>query len=401
MTRKKTAGQIAGRTTLNQTVNAGREFMAQLFEQGSMGPLTLKNRLIRSATWEGMCEQNGRPTQKLMDYYCDLARGGIGLIISGYTYVRRDGKQLPGKMGIYTDDFAPEFRRLTQAVHELNGKIAIQLVHAGGQTDSKSAGQRPVAPFAIQAGGFPEPPRALSILEIEDITDAFARAAQRAKAWGFDAVQIHGAHGYLVSQFLSPVTNHRTDAYGGSLENRSRFLFDIYEKIRTRVGKNFPVLIKFNGEDHVDKGWTKEDAVRVAKQLSDVGIDAVEVSSGTAASGKNGPVRTKINSPEKEAYNLALAQAIKKEVACPVICVGGFRSLGIAQKAVAEDGMDFIALSRPLIREPDLAKKWMTHETAASGCISCNRCFMPGMTRGGIYCVAREKAESKKNPARR
>lgn len=364
--------------------------MASLFEQGSIGTVKLKNRMIRSATWEGMCEQSGRPTQKLTDYYCNLVKGGIGLIISGYTYVRPDGKQSPGKMGIYTDDFAQDFKKLTRAVHDLNGKIAIQLVHAGGLADSKAAGCRPVAPSGIKVGSFSEIPQELSVLEVEDITDSFARAAQRAKEWGFDGVQIHGAHGYLVSQFLSPLTNRRTDAYGGSLENRSKFLFDIYEKIRTQVGNDYPVFIKFNGDDHVENGLAKDEAVRIAKQLSASGIDAIEISSGSSASGKKGPARRKINSPEKEAYNLELALSIKKEISCPVICVGGFRTLDIAQKAIT-DGMDFISLSRPLIREPDLPEKWVCNETDSSQCISCNKCFIPGLSKGGIYCVAKKK----------
>ncbi len=365
--------------------------MTSLFEQGCIGTLNLKNRMIRSATWEGMCEQDGRPTQKLMDYYCNLAKGDIGLIISGYTYIRPDGKQLSGKMGIYTDDFAPDFKKLISAVHKANGKIAVQLVHAGGQADSKSTGQKPVAPSNIKVGSFPEIPQQLSILEIEDITDAFARAARRAKEWGFDAVQIHGAHGYLVNQFLSPFTNQRNDEYGGNLENRSRFLFDIYEKIRIQVGKKFPVFIKLNAEDHVENGLPLFEAVQIAKQLSNLGMDAIEVSSGSGASGDMGPVRTKINSPDKEAYNLDLAIAIKKEVGCPVICVGGFRSFPVAQKAIKEDGMDFISMSRPLIREPDLAKIWAKDKTYKAKCVSCNKCFIPGMTRGGIYCVAKKK----------
>ena len=368
--------------------------MASLFEQGSIGTVKLENRMIRSATWEGMCEQSGRPTQKLTDYYCNLVKGGIGLIISGYTYVRPDGKQLPGKMGIYTDDFALDFKQMTRAVHDLNGKIAIQLVHAGGQTDSKAAGRRPVAPSGIKVASFPEIPQELSILEIEDITDSFARAARRAKEWGFDAVQIHGAHGYLVSQFLSPLTNRRADAYGGSLENRSRFLFDIYEKIRTQVGNDYPVFIKFNGDDHIENGLVKDEAVQIAKKLSHAGIDAIEVSSGTSASGEKGPARKKINSPEKEAYNLDLALSIKKEVFCPVICVGGFRTFQIAQKAITEDGMDFVALSRPLIREPDLPKKWADNKTDKAECISCNKCFIPGLSKGGIYCVAKKRKQS-------
>ncbi|MFA5905996.1 MAG: NADH:flavin oxidoreductase, partial [Desulfobacula sp.] len=140
--------------------------MASLFDPGFIGTMKLKNRMIRSATWEGMCEPDGRPTQKLMDYYVDLIKGGIGLIISGYTYVRPDGKQLAGKMGLYSDAFAEDFKKLTRTVHDLGGKIAIQLVHAGGQADLKALGRKPVAPSAIKAAAFPEIPQALPILEI-------------------------------------------------------------------------------------------------------------------------------------------------------------------------------------------------------------------------------------------
>ncbi|MCP3871716.1 MAG: NADH:flavin oxidoreductase [Desulfobacteraceae bacterium] len=365
--------------------------MASLFEQGSMGTVKIENRMIRSATWEGMCEQNGRPTQKLIEYYRILTKGGIGLIISGYTYVRPEGKQNPGKMGIYTDQFSQDFKKLTQAVHDLNGKIAIQLVHAGGQTDSKTAGRKPVAPSAIKAGTFREVPQELSVLEIEAITDAFAQGARRAKEWGFDAVQIHGAHGYLVNQFLSPFTNQRTDAYGGSLENRSRFLFDIYEKIRVQVGKDYPVFIKLNVDDYVENGFSKDEAIQVAKRLSDSGIDAIEASSGSAASGKMGPAREKIKSPDEEAYNLGLALEVKKQVSCPVISVGGFRSFKIARNAIEKEGIDFIALSRPLIREPDLPNKWAKNKTKDAQCVSCNKCFKPGLFKGGIYCVKDKK----------
>ncbi len=369
--------------------------MVSLFEPAVMGELVLKNRIIRSATWEGMCTPDGRPTGKLMDYYCDLVKGGVGMIISGYTYVRQDGKQMPGKMGLYSDDFSKEFKKMTKAVHDLGGKIAVQLVHAGGMAKSKTIGRTPVAPSGNKVAAYPEVPAALSLLEVEDITDAFARAARRAKEWGFDAVQIHGAHGYLVSQFLSPVTNQRTDAYGGSLENRSRFLFDVYDKIRALTGHSFPVFIKLNGDDHLENGFTAVEGIRIAKRLSGAGISAIEVSAGSAASGEKSPAREKINTVEKEAYNLNLARAIKKEVACPVICVGGIRSLSVAQQAVARDKMDFISLSRPLIREPNLPDKWKNNISQKATCISCNKCFIPGLTKGGIYCVVQQKEEEK------
>ena len=285
--------------------------MSTLFEETTINGMQLRNRIVRSATWEGMCEPDGRPTEKLTDFYRQLALGGVGLIITGYTFVRPEGKQLPGKMGIHTDDFASAFTTMTETVHQADGKIAIQLVHAGGQTDSGNAGRQPLAPSAIQVDQFPEMPEELTREEIKNIIRAFGEGARRAKEWGFDAVQLHGAHGYLINQFLSPLTNKRTDEYGGSIENRSRFAIEVYTAVREASGKDYPVLIKLNGADHLDGGLSIEDAMYVAKQLSDMGLDAIEVSGGTPASGDESPARMKINKPEKEAYHLALAKQVQ------------------------------------------------------------------------------------------
>ncbi|MDM8556561.1 NADH:flavin oxidoreductase [Desulfococcaceae bacterium HSG7] len=375
--------------------------MTNLFDSTTINNMTLQNRLVRSATWEGMCEQDGRPTEKAVQWYRDLAQGGVGLIISGYTFVRPEGKGLPGKMGIHTDAFAGDYEKLTQAVHDASGKVALQIVHVGGQTDAKTAGRQPLAPSAIKADQFPEMPAELSKDEISDIVTAFGEGARRAKEWGFDAVQLHGAHGFLINQFLSPLTNCRTDEYGGSLENRCRFLFEVYEKVRETTGADYPVLIKLNASDNLDGGLEIDDAVYAAQKLAEAGIDAIEVSAGTPASGDKGPVRNKITKPEREAYNLDLACKIKSAVGCPVMVVGGFRSYDIAEKVVKDDGMDYISMSRPLIREPGLPDRWMKGERDSAKCISCNSCFTPGLEEGGIYCVIeqklREKAAKDKN----
>ncbi|MDY6850776.1 MAG: NADH:flavin oxidoreductase [Thermodesulfobacteriota bacterium] len=365
--------------------------MAAIFEQTGINGLTLRNRLVRSATWEGMCEPDGRPTQGLARFYNDLAKGGVGLIISGYTFVRPEGKQLPGKMGIYTDDFEPQFKALSQAVHKAGGKIAIQMVHAGGQTDSRTIGRKPLAPSAIETPQFPEVPEELTKDEIGEIVTAFGQGAARAKAWGFDAVQMHGAHGYLINQFLSPLTNRREDEYGGSFENRSRFLLEVYTAIREASGPDFPVMIKLNSEDNVEGGLTLEDAILAAKALDAAGIDAIEVSGGTPASGEKTPVRVKINAPEKEAYHLDAALRIKKAVSCPVMVVGGFRSFEVAEKAVQDLRLDHVSMARPLIREPGLPNRWLSGDTSPARCISCNSCFGAGLKEGGIYCVAEKK----------
>jgi 2,4-dienoyl-CoA reductase-like NADH-dependent reductase (Old Yellow Enzyme family) len=208
-----------------------------------------------------MCDQDGRPTEKLINCYRDLSKGGIGLIVSGYTFVRPEGKGLPGKMGIHTDDFAGDYENLSKAVHEDGGKIAVQLVHAGGQTNAINAGRQPLAPSSVQVDQFPEMPAELTKGEISNIISAFGEGARRAKAWGLDAVQLHGAHGFLINQFLSPLTNRRTDIYGGSIENRSRFLFEVYQKVREVVGVDYPVFIKLNASDNLEGGLEIDDAV--------------------------------------------------------------------------------------------------------------------------------------------
>ena len=370
--------------------------MATLFDPTEINGMSLRNRLIRSATWEGMCDAEGRPTSKLINYYRTLAKGGIGLIISGYAFIRKEGKQLPNQMGIYTDDFAAEMKSLAKAVHDEGGKICIQLVHAGGQTDSATAGCRPVAPSSVSIAQFPEVPRKLSKEDIVEIVVAFGDAARRAKAFGFDAIQLHGAHGYLINQFLSPLTNKRTDAYGGSIEARCRFLLEVYRIVRQAVGKNYPVMIKLNGADFVDGGLSVEDAVYAAKILANEGIDAIEVSGGTSASGNKTPVRTKIKSPEQEAYNLEQAKKIKVAVNCPIMVVGGYRSFTVADQSVRTEGIDYISMARPFIREPNLVQRWQQGDTSVAKCISCNGCFKPGLKEGGIYCVVDAKEKKKR-----
>ncbi len=369
--------------------------MAGLFDSIDLNTMRLPNRIVRSATWEGMCDPDGRPGERLRICYETLARGGVGLIITGYAFVRPEGRQMPGKMGIHTDEFMKDFMRLTNAVHEAGGRIAVQLVHAGGQTEIGMAGRRPLAPSAVKVKQFPETPEELGREEIQNIVAAFAEASLRAREWGFDAVQLHGAHGYLINQFLSPLTNRRLDDYGGSLENRCRFLMEVYHRVREAVGKDFPVLIKLNASDNLEGGLSEYDALYAAGELSRAGIDAVEISTGTHASGGLSPVRTKIDRPEKEAYNLSAASRIKECVACPVIVVGGIRSWETARMAVEENGLDLVAMSRPLIREPGLPLRWQEGDRRPATCISCNRCFGPGISEGGIYCVAEKEERNK------
>ncbi len=370
--------------------------MKSLFDQTTINGMTLENRFARSATWEGMCDPEGKPLQKLISFYHDLAKGGVGLIVTGYTFVSPEGKQLPGKMGIHTDDFADAMKEMTTAVHDEGSRICIQLVHAGGQTDTGNAGRQPLAPSAMEIAQYPELPAEITGKDITRIINAFGEGAHRARDWGFDGVQLHGAHGYLINQFLSPLTNIRADEYGGSIENRCRFLMESYRTVRNTVGPDFPVMIKLNGSDNLIGGLTIEDAVFAAKALDNEGIDCIEVSGGTPASGEQSPARTKINTPEKEAYNLPLALQIKDAVNCPVMVVGGFRTLEVAEKTLDESA-DYISMARPFIREPGLVKRWQEGDSSPAKCISCNSCFMPGIKEGGIYCVVEKKEQEKSN----
>ncbi len=373
--------------------------MSDLFDDVRIGSLIVPNRLVRSATWEGMCEKDGTPTTRLEKYYENLARGGIGLLISGYAFVRVDGKQLPGKMGIDNDEKIPALRRLTSTAHNNGSRIFCQLVHAGGQANAKEIGSAPLAPSAIESALYPVTPREMSNQDIDEIINAFGEGARRAKEAGFDGVQLHGAHGYLINQFLSPLTNKRDDQYGGSLEDRSRFLKETFEAVREKVGPDYPVAIKLTACDNLEGGFSLEDALEVSRMLEHLGINAIEVSSGTAASGDQSPVRQGIDTEEKEAYNAIYAAAIRKSVNLPVMVVGGIRSGTVAKRILTAGQADLIALSRPLIREPDLPLRWRKEPHYRARCISCNGCFKPGLKEGGIYCVIDEIEHKDPNPA--
>ena len=369
--------------------------MIKLFEKSSINGMKLRNRLVRSATWEGMCDLDGRPTERLADYYRELAKGGVGLIISGYTFVLPEGRQLPGQMGINDDGFKPDYLKMTKAVHDAGGRIAIQLVHAGGQTDSANAGRQPLAPSSVKVDQYPELPAELTLDEIGGIVNAFGDGALRAKRWGADAVQLHGAHGYLINQFLSPHTNLRTDKYGGDIEGRSRFLMEVCSRVRQEVGDDYPVMIKLTASDNLEGGLSAEDALFAARRLSDAGIDAIEVSAGTSASGKETPVRKNILKPANEGFNLDRALRIRDEVDCPVMVVGGFRSYDVAERVASTLGIGYISMARPLIREPDLPNRWLSGDRGPARCLSCNQCFIPGIKEGGIYCVTERKEGDK------
>lgn len=358
-----------------------------LFQKSNIKSLVLKNKAVRSATWEGGANADGIPSDKQINLYKELAEGGTGLIITGYIVPCTDGRQTPGQMMLKDEAAVEVYRKLTDAVHASGAKIAGQLVHCGGQSSERMAGRKPLAPSAVEAPQYSSVPEELSIEEIIRIKSAFAETARLCKEAGFDAVQLHAAHGYLMNQFLSPALNKRTDQYGGTLENRARFMLEVLAEVRQAVGDDFPVMVKLNGSDNLEGGLSIEDAVQTAVLLEKAGIDAIEVSAGTPASGKDGaPVRTGVKAGAGEAYNLEYAERIRAAVSLPLMTVGGYRSYGECLRAL-EAGMDFVSLSRPLIKEPSIIKRWESGNTAPSDCISCNGCFKPGLKDGLIRCV--------------
>jgi 2,4-dienoyl-CoA reductase-like NADH-dependent reductase (Old Yellow Enzyme family) len=239
-------------------------------------------------------------------------------------------------------------------------------------------------------------PKAMTQKEITDTVRSFGQAADRVKKAGCDAVEIHGAHGYLISQFLSPATNKRTDKYGGPLENRTRFLFQVYRAVRKAVGKDFPVLIKLNCKDFVRGGLKETDALSIAKQLDKMGIDAIEVSGGVPAAGPLSPARLKIRKASDEAYFLPIAKKIKRQVSVPIILVGGIRSLASINDILESGQADCISMSRPFIREPHLIKRWKKGDRKKATCISCNKCFATGMSPEGLHCAIEKQLAKKK-----
>ena len=364
--------------------------MKELFEETAIRGMKLRNRFVRAATWEGMATPEGKVTSKLVDLMVQLARGGVGLIISSHAYVRRDGQAGIFQLGLYDDHLIPGLRDMASAVHNEGGKIVAQLAHSGIMANPKLTGQTPLA--VSQADGFAgSPGKVMTVEDIQGIVAAFGRATRRAREAGFDGVEIHAAHGYLLSQFLSPVFNERTDEYGGSVGNRAKSVLEVLGRIRSEAGEGFPVLVKMNSEDYLEGGLTLSDSLKVGSLLEKAGLDAIELSGGTLVSGKLNPSRAGIKTEDKEAYFRDAARQFKKEVKIPIILVGGIRSLEVAEKLVAEGYADYLSMSRPLIREHDLVKRWQSGDRSKAKCVSDNQCFGPGMAGEGIYCVVERK----------
>ena len=329
-----------------------------------------------------MANENGEVTPNLTKHIMDLVEGGVGLIISGHACVHPLGRTAHNQLGIYGDIHVPGFRDMVEKVHERDGKIVAQLNHGGAQSNPSVTGVMPIAPSAMtetegKRASVPAS-RAMTQEDIDQIVTSFQDAAVRAKKAGFDGVQLHCAHGYLLSEFLSPFFNKRDDRYGGSVSNRTRIIVEAFNEVRNSVGENYPIMIKMNVTDFLDYGLSINEAIEAAVIFDDVGFDVIELSGGTMWGFRIlGDINlTPCRKVENEGYYLDTARRLKQTVDTPIILTGGIRSYEVAERIIQDGDADYIGLSRPLIREPSLVNMWKSGDTSQSLCVHDNACLL-------------------------
>jgi len=371
--------------------------MSILFDSATIRGLALRNRFVRSATYDGLAEKNGTVSEKHLRMFEELARGGVGLIITGITHVHPSGQISVFQNSLASDDCLPGFRNLAEAVHRGGAKIAVQLFHAGRETAKifKPQHKQAIAPSMVSDDpNFQAPHRAMTEEEIWEIVRAFGDASRRAREAGLDAVQLHAAHAYLLSQFLSPFTNRRADAWGGNLENRLRLHREIYRDMRAKAGEDYPILVKIGVEDFFPGGLEFQEGKRAARYLAEWGFDALEISSGLRGKGyEKSEFRPGINQLDREAYFREWCRDIRRSVKVPVMMVGGLRSFELMEEVIQNQEADFISLCRPLIREPGIIGDWKNKDRHRATCISCNKCFDALLKGEGLHCVMKKEKE--------
>lgn len=379
-----------------------------IFDSASIGSVKLKNRIIRSATHDGLADENGAPSDKLIKKYEYLAKNDVGCIITGYAGVSANGMSpYPKMLRLDSDELIEKYSQLTKAVHEYDTPVVMQLAHCGRQTSSKVIGLQKVAPTAKRHLFYPDKAKKLDEKEIYDIIYDFAKAAVRAQKAGFDGVQLHCGHGYLLHDFISPYANKRTDKWGGTTENRCRIVCEIIEKIKEYT--SLPVWIKLSATDNRNGGMTIDEAVKASRIFEKHGCDCIEVSCGTVEDGMNtmrstlmpmeavfkyrepcasfpsmiskiGLYAANIVNPlikqpfPLENFNVDSAQKIKSAVNIPIIVVGGIHKLNDMKNIITGNKADFISMCRPFICEPNLVKKLKEGRQIQAKCVMCNYC---------------------------
>lgn len=343
-----------------------------LFQPISIGSMEVKNRLVMAPMVTNYCENDGAVSERLKAYFSARARGGVGFIIAEATYVHPSGKGFPNELGVYKDELIPGLKELVDEIHRCGAKVALQLYHSGRQSYSTVTGGTLMAPSAIPCPICQDPPREMTTDDIDTIIEAFGEGARRAKTAGFDAVEIHGAHGYLINQFLSGYSNQRSDQYGGSLENRARFPLATLKRVRQAVGDDFPMTYRMSSVEHVSGGLTLEDTTAFAAMLVDNSIDGIHVSGGVYESAAMIIQPAAVPQGVYVDNAAAIKAAVKGRV--PVIAVGRIKDPVMAQEVVASGKADLVAMARPFLADPDFpAKVQAGKPEEIRRCIGCNQ----------------------------
>ena len=364
-----------------------------VFRPARLGPVHVRNRLIRAGTGESMANPDGHIGDDYVRLHEDLARGGVGLAFTGHIFSHLRGRYGELQAGLHRDDAIPGFRRVTDAVHRHGGRIFAQIAHAGSQ--SMSFATQPLAPSAVDNVMTGRRVEAATEDEIGEAIDGFRSAARRAVEAGFDGVHLHGANGYLISEFRSPLTNLRDDAWGGTQERRDRFAVEVIRAIRAELPAHLGFTMKVGLADLVDEpgGLTPEDAVSGVRSFVAAGLDGVEVSSNLMSDYVSASIRGYVavdrrralqdllfhrlhRAAEPEGYFLPFADAVRRSVDTAVIVVGGMRRTETLSAVIDSGRADFISMARPFIREPDLAIRLASGTQAGADCVSCNICLM-------------------------
>ncbi|MFC1798314.1 NADH:flavin oxidoreductase [Thermodesulfobacteriota bacterium] len=362
--------------------------MSILFKPGNIGKLRLKNRFVRSSTAESMAGPNGEITPSMLELYEALAMGGAACIFLGHAYVDSKGQSHPKMTGMQNDSLIPGMRKLGEVVHRHDCRVFAQLNFAGARVQKGIV--ESVGPSSIPSPFSGEPIRELSDSEIRQIVAAFGNAAGRVKAAGLDGILIHGGHGYLASFFSSPLTNKREDDWGGTFENRFRFLKEVYGSIRKAVGVDYPVAIKLGIKDDIENGLSIDDGSNIAAGMAELGIDAIEISGGIPSKGP-GQQRSDIVAKEQEAYFLPYGKSVRnKTEKLPLILVGGMRSPRLMEEIINSKWVDFVSLARPFICEPDLVNKIEKGRWEPLACDRGDLCRI-GFASEGLRCRRPQK----------
>jgi len=372
-----------------------------LFQPGKIGTLKVKNRLVMPPMVRNYADEKGFVTDRYAAHIERIARGGVGMMILEASFISPEGKGFVKELGVHTDEVIPGLKKLVDAAHKHGAVIGPQLYHAGRQTSSKVTGKKPLAPSAIPDPTINELPVELSVKEIGRLVRAYAQAAKRAKRAGCDFVEIHGAHGYLITQFLSSFSNKRIDEYGGPLKKRMRFLFEVLAAVQKAVGKDFPLSVRLSADEMVRGGLTIKDTIVIAKELQKQGVDVLHISVGNYASYAQG----KMISPMavEDGPLIRFARAVKKGVKIPVIAVDKIRTPELAARTILKGSADFIAIGRTLLADPDWPNKVKEGRTdEIMPCIACNQgCISRLFAQQDVWCTvnpetSREQAFKKK-----